>query len=106
MTSILLPPESVTGAMFMRQSDWGTRQKLGMAHAICLTIFCRIWNLSLPAQACMDDDMGQLQGTPLPAPNTPDLTLTGHDDTAQYALSCSTAAPLVSSGGTDHNVRL
>ena len=63
-------------------------------------------NLSLPDQACMDDDMGQLQGTPLPAPNTPDLTLTGHEDTAQYALSCSTAAPLVSSGGTDHNVSL
>ena len=60
------------------------------------TLSCRHSSV-LMLSACM-------QGTPTPAPNKPDLTLTGHEDTAQYALSCSSAAPLVSSGGTDHNV--
>jgi hypothetical protein len=45
---------------------------------------------------------------PLPqadAPESvPDLVLAGHKDVAQFALSTTSAAPLVASGGTDNNV--
>uniref|UniRef100_A0A061SCG6 Histone-binding protein RBBP4 n=1 Tax=Tetraselmis sp. GSL018 TaxID=582737 RepID=A0A061SCG6_9CHLO len=36
--------------------------------------------------------------------SVPDMTLKGHTDTAQFALSCSSAAPMVASGGMDTNV--
>lgn len=36
--------------------------------------------------------------------SVPDLILEGHTDNAQFALGCSTAEPLVASGGQDTNV--
>ena len=33
-----------------------------------------------------------------------DIVLTGHEDIAEFAEGCSTAAPLVASGGRDTNV--
>ena len=34
-----------------------------------------------------------------------DLVLEGHAETAQFALGCSSAKPLVASGGEDQRVR-
>jgi len=36
--------------------------------------------------------------------SVPDLTLTGHTENAEFALSTSSAAPYVASGGQDTNV--
>ena len=36
--------------------------------------------------------------------SVPDLTLTGHSENAEFALSISSAAPIIASGGQDTNV--
>ena len=38
--------------------------------------------------------------------SVPDLTLTGHTENAEFALSISSAAPTIASGGQDTNARL
>ena len=38
--------------------------------------------------------------------SVPDLTLVGHTENAEFALSISSAAPRIASGGQDTNVRL
>ena len=48
---------------------------------------------------------GRMQGDDKKRVSVADLVLEGHSQTAQFALGCSSAQPLVASGGEDQRVR-